>query len=126
MIAITGAPGTGKTTLATLSGLKTIHTDDFLRYSKDIRNSMLAKWVYSSDAGIIEGTLVPWVLREMLRFYGGVSPITKVVEMRHKWVNRPNTLGLGRASEHVLRQIEPQLRQLGIQIEEKYKDGSIQ
>lgn len=116
MIAITGAPGTGKTTYAATLGLKTLHTDDWLHVNRLRRAGLIAKELLavSGEYGVVEGTLVPWVLRFMLNSGVGITGVSNLVIMTkvHKYI--PGTEGLAGAVDSVLADINRDLRKQGI------------
>lgn len=119
MIAITGAPGTGKTTYAnSLGSRQVIHTDNFLRYEKITRQKILASTLtFTQYDSVVEGTLVPWALREMLLMYGNVKPVDKLVIMRKQWRPiLPCQLGLHHAIENILDDIKKPLLKQGVVI----------
>ena len=114
MIAITGAPGTGKTTYANSLGLKVLHTDDFLHHEKQKRAAIITRVALEGGYEVIEGTLVPWVLRFML--YASDFPVQRLVIMQKVHKRRPGTEGLAGAINAVLLDIERDLRKKEIVI----------
>jgi len=73
IIAITGAPGSGKTTMAAVLSkwlnLQVIHTDDFLDYDHDEQPWKVWDEVQSSNLCIVEGTIVARMLRHEKGYY---------------------------------------------------------
>ena len=125
--AVTGPPGSGKTTYATENWRDVIHTDDYLRLPVSEQATMLAGILEAQRSRgegpvlCIEGTLVPRMLRKWLDFHVGQPEIRPVVRLtvlkRGQLELQPRQLALWKGVEGILDMIELQLVRRGVEIQ---------
>lgn len=116
LIAIAGGPKTGKTTLANRLARNTLHTDDYIGPDWSSSARVIATMEWPTDL-VIEGMLVPTVLRRRLDLKAGVRPVDVLVllTVSHQTLTPPqHAMALG-LSTH-LRLLLPRLRQAGTTI----------
>lgn len=118
-IAIAGKVQAGKTTLAK-SFLNVKHTDDLMEtHGWSDASVQAARWFSDPAIEAIEGVRVPHALRKWLNQNPG-KPVDKLI-----WCGAPKVplsdgqQRLSTGAETVFREIEPELRRRGVEIEQR-------
>ena len=116
-IAITGGPKTGKTTLA--KELGNVRSTDDLMATTDWSGASAeaAKWIAQGQS--LEGVTVPRALRKALDASPD-KPVDKVIWLGTPHANlSPGQRAMAKGCETVFREIEPELRRRGVEIERR-------
>jgi len=118
-IGITGAPKTGKTTLAGDGNV--IHTDDYIERGWSGASQEIADLLDSPGNDlVVEGVAVPRALRKWLKANPRGRPIETLVVLTepHEELTKGQA-SMGKGIETVLKEIEPELRRRGVIIERR-------
>ena len=132
-ICITGGPRTGKTTLADemtprlpiaehiAAGGCAIHCDDFISMGWSESSAHVATLIDRPGPWLAEGVQVPRALRKFIEAHPGVKPCDRLVILRNAphepWT--PGQARMAKGIDTVLAEILPELRRLGVEIEER-------
>lgn len=117
-LCITGAPKTGKTTLANVSGLPVRHTDDAMDLGWSEASAEAAGWLDAPGPWVVEGVAVARALRKWLGQHPEGKPCDKVLWL--STARQPLTPGqeaMGKGAMRVLGDILPQLHARGVEFE---------
>ncbi len=123
-IVISGAPKTGKTTLAddmAGTGRSAMHTDDLigsLDWSE--ASAEVSTWFDWPGSWIVEGVAVPRALRKWLARNPEGKPCDVAIVLSKPHVEQTKAqLAMGKGVDKVWQEILPELRKRGVRIENK-------
>lgn len=132
-VCITGGPRTGKTTLALAmtprlpiaehiaSGGAAIHCDDFMGMGWSESSAHVAALIERGGPWLMEGVQIPRALRKALAARPDARPCDRLIILRNE-PHEPWTPGqerMAKGIDTVLAEILPDLRRLGVEIEER-------
>lgn len=118
---ITGGPRTGKTTtaldLGQKHGVPVYHTDDAIPLGWHAASTEVARWLAEKPGPwIIEGVAVPRALRKYLATHSGI-PCGQCIVLRTPHMTlTPRQMDIMQGMMTVMAEIEPELRQRGMEI----------
>lgn len=118
-IVIIGGPKTGKTTISRQFPCLVRHTDDLIAtHGWSEASQEIVSWLLTPGPWVIEGVAAVRALRKYLAQHPGSKPCAEIL-----YLTRPHqALNKGQTSMHkscatVFKEIEPQLKDLGVKIE---------
>ncbi len=128
-IAITGGPGTGKTTLADAvhhvrtsemrrSAIMTVrHADDAIEHGWSGASAEVADWLDYPGPLVVEGVAVARGLRKWLRAHETGQPVDVVVVLTevHRGIP-PGSVRMAKGVHTVLEEIQAELERRGVQV----------
>lgn len=122
-ICITGAPKTGKTTLACAMLCNQLyHCDDYINMGWSESSAYAAGLMAGAHSSwLMEGVQVPRALRKFIEAHPGVKPCDRLVILRNEPYEppTPGRRSMAKSIETVLAEILPEMRRLGVEIEER-------
>lgn len=119
MIAITGAPNSGKTTFASKKPGVVRCTDEVMGAGWSEASAIVAQWFDDPAIDVVEGVAVPRALRKWLLTHRVGRPVETLIVLRVPALARTASPGQARMAAgmvKVLAQIEPELLHRGVQI----------
>lgn len=123
-IAITGAPGAGKTTLSEKLGESrwrmVRHCDELKTLPWSEQSEKIAGWFDDPASFIVEGTTVPRALRKWLADHPAGKPCDVVYWLEPRSELTGGKLSMAKGAETVFREILPELIARGVDV----RDGS--
>jgi len=122
IIAITGGPKTGKTTLATkMEGLLT-STDDFIDFGWSKQSAYLCECIEmmnkSNKIHVLEGVAVARTLRKFIERNPGKKPCDKLIVLTEPYTDLTTAQeAMAKGHDTILNEILPTLKELGVEVD---------